>query len=145
MIVPRPELTLPNIVGPVVTSALFIAAMSLLREPKRQRLSALFIAGAGGVYFGAGFGWWEVAFYALFTFLAFKGWSDYRFVGLGWVLHVVWDVLHHLYGRSILPFLPLSSAGCAICDTGIAIWYFLGARSVWQRSTTLDRNSLTPN
>jgi hypothetical protein len=128
-LVPRPQLALPNIIAPLVVSPLFIPAMSLLREPDRKRLSALLIADAGAVYFGAGFGWWEVGFCALFTWLAFKGWNDYRFVGIGWLLHIGWDILHHLYGRSILPFLPLSSAGCAICDTGIAIWYFVGAPS----------------
>ena len=137
MIVPRPPLTPVNVVAPVVVSAVFIAAMSLLREPNRQKLSALLIAGAGAVYFGAGFGWWEVAFWALLTWLAFRGSEDYRYIGIAWVLHIAWDVLHHLYGRSILPFLPLSSAGCAICDTGIAIWYFLGARSIWHRKPLL--------
>ena len=79
------------------------------------------------MYFGGGFGWWEVAFCALFIWLAYRGIENYRFIGAAWMLHVGWDILHHLYGRPILPFLPLSSQGCAICDTGIAIWYFLGA------------------
>ncbi len=124
MIVPRPDLTPANVIAPIVVSGLFIAVMSRLREPGRQKVSALLIAGAGAVYFGAGFGWWELAFCALLTWIAFRGLQDYRYVGMGWLLHVVWDVLHHLYGQSILPFLPLSSAGCAICDTGIALWYF---------------------
>lgn len=51
---------------------------------------------------------------------------------LQWMLHVAWDMVHHLYGQAILPYVPLSSLGCAICDTGIAIWYFLGAPSVWK-------------
>jgi hypothetical protein len=74
-----------------------------------------------------------VAFCALLTWLAFRGLEDYRYIGAGWVLHIGWDVLHHLYAGSILPFVPLSSLGCAICDTGIAAWYFLGARPVWGR------------
>ena len=141
MINPRPPLTTPNIVAPIVVSAVFIGTMSLLRDDDRHRLSALLIAVAGAVYFGAGFGWWEVAFCALLTWLAFKGWKDYRFIGIAWVLHIVWNILHHLYGRSILPFLPLSSAGCAICDSGIAIWYFLGARSVWRRRHILTADA----
>ena len=144
MIDPRPHPDILNIVAPVVVSAAFIGAMSLLRDDARLRLSALLIAGAGAVYFGAGFGWWEVAFSALLTWLAFKGWNDYRFIGFAWVLHIIWDILHHLYGRSILPFLPLSSAGCAICDSGIAVWYFLGARSVWHRRSTLRPGAQLP-
>lgn len=137
IIVPRPPLTSANILAPIVVSGLFVSAMSLVYEPDRRKLSALLIAGAGAVYFGAGFGWWEVAFCGLLTWLAFRGLDDYRYIGLGWVLHIGWDILHHLYGRSILPFVPLSSAGCAICDTGIAIWYFLGARSLWGRGRVL--------
>jgi hypothetical protein len=133
MVVPRPPFTVVNLVAPIVASVLFISAMSLLREPDRHKLSALLISGAGAVYFGAGFGWWEVAFAGLLTWLAFRGLEHYRYVGIGWTLHIVWDLLHHLYGHPILPFLPLSSAGCAICDTGIAIWYFCGARSPGRR------------
>jgi Family of unknown function (DUF6010) len=38
-----------------------------------------------------------------------------------------WDVVHHLYGNPIVPFAPLSSAGCAVCDLVLAGWYFAGA------------------
>jgi hypothetical protein len=67
ILVPRPHPTAVN--APVLVSAVFIVAMSILREPDRRRLNALLIAGAGAgaVYFGAGFGWWEVAFGGLFT------------------------------------------------------------------------------
>lgn len=130
----RPPMTIANILAPMIVSALFVSAMSLLREPDRHKLSALLIAGAGAVYFGGGFGWWEVAFCGLLTWLSFRGLENYSYIAVGWLIHIGWDVLHHLYGRSILPFLPLSSAGCAICDTGIAIWYFLGAPSLWRRS-----------
>ena len=108
-----------NVIAPMVVSGLFIALTSLLREPTRKQFSALMIAGAGFVYFGGGFRFWEVAYGAFFLWLAFRSLSDYRFVGVGWILHVLWDILHHLYGRPILPFIPLSSFGCAICDTGL--------------------------
>jgi Family of unknown function (DUF6010) len=130
IIIPRPPITLANIVAPICVSGLFIAAMSMLREPNRKKVSALLIAGAGTAYYGGGFGWWEVAFCALFLWLAFRGLENYRYVGIAWTLHIVWDILHHLYGHSILPFLPLSSLGCAICDAGIAGWYFMGAPSL---------------
>ena len=126
-----------DIVAPVVVSGVFIALTSLLKEPTRHQFSALTIAGAGFVYFGGGFGFWEVAYGALFLWLALHSLTDYRFVGIGWMLHVGWDILHHLYGHPILPFIPLSSFGCAICDTGIAIWYFFGAPNLWRRRASL--------
>jgi hypothetical protein len=139
-----PHLDLLNVILPIVVAGLFIAALSLMREPNRRHLSALFIAGAGATYFGGSFGFWEVGFCALLTWLAFKALTNYRFAGLGWLLHSAWDLLHHLYGRPILPFVPLSSAGCAICDAGIAIWYFLGAPSVFGRSNS-DLGDSQPN
>ena len=34
---------------------------------------------------------------------------------------------HHFYGHPIVFFAPRSSAGCAITDTLIALWFFAGA------------------
>ncbi len=53
-----------------------------------------------------------------------------NFIGVGWLLHTAWDVLHHLYGNPIIPFVPTSSLGCAICDPVIAVWCFAGGRSL---------------
>src|SRR5262249_35086219 len=55
---------------------------------------------------------------------------SYRFIGIGWLLHTGWDILHHLYGNPLLPFDPTSSLGCAICDPVIAAWCFAGAPSL---------------
>ena len=134
--IPRQPITLTHIIAPIVVASLFIVIMSRLNDRMRQRVSALLIAGAGAVYFGGGFGWWEVAFCALFTFFAYRGLDSYRYIGMAWVLHVGWDILHHLYGHSILPMVPLSSAGCAICDSVIALWYFLGARPLLVRRSS---------
>jgi drug/metabolite transporter (DMT)-like permease len=38
--------------------------------------------------------------------------------------------------------LAHSSYGCAICDPVIAIWLFLGAPSVWTRSTWTGRRNV---
>ena len=38
---------------------------------------------------------------------------------------------HHLPYHPIVPFIPDSSAGCAISDSALALWYFLGAPSVY--------------
>jgi hypothetical protein len=67
----------------------------------------------------------------MMTFVAYRGLSDYRFIGMGWLLHTAWDVVHHLYGNPIVSFVPGSSAGCAICDPVLALWYFRGAPSIY--------------
>ena len=131
MPVPMPVISPLSTVPPIVASGVFVGLMSLFKEPVRQKLSALIIAGAGFVYFGSSFHGWEVVFGALFLWLAYRSLTNYTFVGIGWMVHVFWDVVHHLYGQPILPYVPLSSFGCALCDTGIAIWYFVGAPSIW--------------
>ena len=132
MVDPRPEPTLLQIAAAPAIAVAFIAACSLIKEPSRRHFSAIVVAGAGAAYLSGGFGGWEFAFCALMTFVAFRGLGDYRFAGAGWILHTVWDVLHHLYGNPIVPFAPTSSLGCAICDPILAIWYFLGAPSVFR-------------
>jgi len=138
MVYPRPEPTLLQVAAAPVIAVAFVAACSLIREPGRRHFSAIVVAGAGAAYLSGGFGGWEFGFCALMTFVAFRGLNDYRFVGAGWILHTIWDVLHHLYGNPIVPFAPTSSLGCAICDPIIAVWYFLGAPSVF-RSLSRDK------
>lgn len=92
---------------------------------------AIMIAGAGAAYLNGGLGKWEFAFTAVVTYAAYKGLHSYRFIGIGWILHSAWDVVHHLYGTPIVPFVDMSSLGCAICDPIIAAWCFIGAPSVY--------------
>ena len=127
----RLPLTWLDLVAPLGVAALFIGLCGALREPARRNFSAIMLAGAGAAYLSGGFGVWEFAFCALIAVLAYRGLADYRFIGAGWVLHVAWDVAHHLYGNPIVPFLPLSSEGCAVCDLGLAAWYFAQAPSPW--------------
>lgn len=129
MLQARPPITPPHMVSPLLVAGLAILLLGLLREPARQRLSAILLAGAGAAYFTGGLGPWEFAFCAAISAVAYFGLSDYRWIGLGWLLHSGWDVAHHLYGNPIIPMLPLSSFGCAICDAGLAAWYFAGAPS----------------
>jgi hypothetical protein len=89
------------------------------------------VAGAGAAYLSGGFGVWEFAFTTVVTYCAHRGLEDYRFIGAAWLLHTVWDLAHDLYGNPIIPFAPLSSFGCAICDPVIALWCFWGAPSVF--------------
>lgn len=125
----RPALTIANLISPLIVAGVFILLCSLLREPHRKQFSAIMLAGAGAAYLGGGLGVLEFAFCGMMTFIAYRGLESYRFIGTGWVLHTAWDIVHHLFGNPIVPFLPLSSSGCAICDLGLAAWYFAGAPS----------------
>jgi hypothetical protein len=88
-------------------------------------------AGEGAAYLNGGFGALEFAFTLVVTYFAYRGLRSYNFIGIGWLCHSGWDVLHHLYGNPIVPFAPSSSLGCAICDPVIAIWCFAGAPSIY--------------
>ena len=127
------QLSAAQWISPVLVALVWIAVFSLIPEPVRHKLSALFIAGAGAAYLSGGLGLWEFAACGVFTFLAYRGLADYRFIGVGWLLHTCWDIVHHLYGNPIIPFVSTSSMGCAICDLVLAIWYCFGARSIFDR------------
>jgi hypothetical protein len=107
-----------DVVGPIFIGVLYIFACSFFKEPSRRDFNAIMIAGAGAAYLNGGFGIWEFAFTAVLTFCAYKGLHSYRFIGVGWLLHTGWDVMHHLYGNPIVPFVPTSSLGCAILRPG---------------------------
>ena len=108
------QIHLVDVVAPVVVATLCIVVTSTLK--------AIMIAGAGAAYLNGGLGIWEFAFTAVLTYCAYKGLNSYGFIGFGWLLHPGWDVMHHLYGNPIVPFVPTSSLGCAICDPIIAAW-----------------------
>ncbi len=122
---------LVRIIMPIAIALVYITLCSLLKEPGRQNINAVMIAGAGAAYLSGGFGPWEFAFLAVVTYCAYRGLRSYTFIGIGWLLHTGWDVLHHLYGNPIIPFAELSSFGCAICDPVLALWCFVGAPSVF--------------
>ena len=128
-----------DIVMPMAIGILYALLTSLFREPNRQNFNAIMIAGAGAAYLNGGLGVWEFAFAAVVTVLAYHGLKSYRWIGIGWVLHTLWDVTHHLFGTPIVPFVPSSSAGCAICDIVIALWCFAGAPSPSELQTRLMR------
>ncbi len=120
-----------DLIAPTVVAVIYISACSLFAEPNRRHFNAIMIAGAGAAYLGGGFGAWEFVFTAIVTYLAFEGLKSYRFIGVGWLLHTGWDVMHHLYGNPIIPFQPTSSLGCAICDPVIALWCFADGPSIF--------------
>src|SRR5215831_14651328 len=126
-----PDLYVMDVVGPILIGVLYVCACSFFQEPNRRNFMAIMIGGAGAAYLNGGFGLWEFAFTAVVTYCAYKGLHSYHFIGIGWLLHSGWDVMHHLYGNPIVPFAPTSSLGCAICDPVIALWCFAGAPSVY--------------
>ncbi len=124
-----------EIAAPIAVAMVFIALMSLVKEPMRQKIMVLMIAGAGAAYIsGGGMGGWEFAFTAVLSICAYLGFRWYGFIGIGWLLHTSWDVLHHVSGHPIISFLPTSSFGCAVCDPVIALWCFAGAPALISRS-----------
>lgn len=126
------ELTFSVITVAVIVALAYITLVSLFKEPQRQQFNALMIAGAGAAYLNGGLMEFEFVFCTVMTFVAFKGLTNYNWLGIGWLLHTVWDIIHHYYGNPIVPMDTMSSMGCAICDPIIAIWFFMGAPSVFQ-------------
>jgi Family of unknown function (DUF6010) len=129
-----PPLLMMDYVGPVIGAIVFVLIMSLVNEAARRPVNAFIVAGATGVYLsGGGFGVWELLFPLIAMPIAYRGLRSYPFIGIVWVLHSGWDILHHLWGNPIWPFLPTSSFGCMIFDALIAIWFLAGAPSILTR------------
>lgn len=126
-----PALVPMNYIGPILGAALFISIMSFLPDGVRLKFNAIFAAGAVGVYLSGGFGKWELLYPALATPIVYLGLRSYRFIGVAWLMHAAWDLVHHLWGNPIWPFLRTSSFGCMILDTVIAIWFLLNAPSLF--------------
>lgn len=125
-------LILTTAIGAISIALLCISIMSLVKEPNRQIINALAIAGAGAVYWSGGLGFYEFPLGIIMAYLAFKGLKNYKYLAAGWIVHTVYDILHHLYGQPIIPMAPDSSLGCAICDPVLAIWLYFGAPSIFE-------------
>jgi hypothetical protein len=117
-------------IGPVIGGLAFVALMSLLKEPTRRNFNAIFVAGAMGAYIAGGLGLWEIAFAGVGSLVAYQGLRSVRFIGVAWLIHSAWDLVHHFFAHPIWPFMETSSFGCCIFDGVIAIWFFAGAPSV---------------
>ena len=68
--------------------------------------------------------------------------GPYASAGVGWMLHVGLDLLHHLYGNPIVPFAPDSSSGCAICDPVMFAWD-VGLPVALRRGSAVPNRQLT--
>ncbi|AGP60433.1 hypothetical protein M271_45335 [Streptomyces rapamycinicus NRRL 5491] len=118
-------------IAPVFIGLLYALLMSLIREPHRRRFNAIMVGGAGAAYLsGGGLDGWEFAFTVVATYVAYRGLESWTFIGIGWLLHTAWDIVHHIKGNPIVPFAHGSSLGCAICDPVIALWCFRGGPSL---------------
>jgi hypothetical protein len=116
--------------GPGIGACLFVLVMAGVKEPTRRTLNAVLVAGASGVYLSGGFGLWELLYPAVATPIVYAALASYRFIGLAWLMHAGWDIVHFAWGNPIWPFMPTSSFGCMIFDTLLAAWFFAGAPSV---------------
>jgi hypothetical protein len=141
-----PLLHFVDTLGPVVGAVVFVAIMSLVKEPARRSFNAVFAAGATGVYLSGGLGPWELVFPAVTAPIVYLGLRSHRFIGLAWLMHAGWDLVHHRYGNPIWPFSPTSSFGCLIFDTLIAIWFLLGAKTAisFSRRVACDASGSSP-
>ena len=125
----NPSLLVSDYIGPAIGAGVFVMAMSFVKEPSRRSFNALFVAGASGVYLSGGFGAWELLYPAIAMPFVFFGLRSYRFIGIAWMMHASWDIVHHFWGNPIWPFIPSSSFGCAIFDILITVWFLWDAPS----------------
>jgi hypothetical protein len=130
-----PPLEIIDWVGPAVGAVAFVLAMSRVREPARRRFNAVLVAGAGGAYLSGGLGPWELLYPAIATPVAYLGLGSHRFIGLAWLMHAGWDLVHHVWGNPIWPFMATSSFGCMIFDTLIATWFLADAPAILTRAS----------
>ena len=133
-----PPLHLTDLLGPAAGAVAFVLIMSRVKEPARRNYNAILVAGASGVYLSGGLGLWELLYTAVAGgVISYLGLRSHRFIGLAWLMHSGWDLVHHFHGNPIWPFMPTSSFGCVIFDALIAIWFIAGAPS---RARPADRN-----
>ncbi|MDF5756891.1 DUF6010 family protein [Spongiactinospora sp. TRM90649] len=123
-----------SILLPILIGLAAVAVLSLIPEPHRRPFNAVLVGGAGAAYLsGGGLGPWEFVLPTVMTYIAYRGLTSWTFIGVGWLLHTAWDVLHHLQGSPIIPFAGDSSFGCAVCDPVIALWCLMGGPPIFRR------------
>jgi hypothetical protein len=126
-----PPLTVLDYIAPAIAAGIFVVVMSLVKEPTRRHVNAVIVGGATGVYMsGGGFGIWEIVFPVIALPVAYLGLGSHVFIGVAWLMHSGWDILHHWWGDPIWPFAPTSSFGCMIFDALIAVWFVARAPSL---------------
>lgn len=114
-------------IGPILGGLLFVSLMSRLRDPRRRYVNAILVGGAMGAYVGGGLGLAELPFAAVGAFVAYRGlWSN-RMIGIAWLMHSAWDLVHHAFADPIWPFMETSSFGCFLFDLVLGVWFLADA------------------
>jgi hypothetical protein len=129
-----PAIQLLDVVAPAAAALLFAFVLSRLREPVQRKVLAVMTAGFATAYLGGGLGAWELLYLVPASYIAYRALDSWRFIALGWLMHPVWDLVHHFHGNAIWPWMPTSSIGCAVFDPIVAIWATSVARSQGRRS-----------
>lgn len=131
-----------------IPAVVFVLVMSLVREPARQRLNSVLAGGLASLYVNGGLGLWEFVYMGLATIPAYLGLRSYRFIGVAWLMHTGWDLVHHFYANAIWHWAEMSSFGYAVMNALVAVWFFAGAPSVYallpsQTATAEDASMMT--
>jgi hypothetical protein len=106
-----------------VFAAAFVGLTLLVPERKRRAASAIVVAGAATMYANNGLGALEVPYAIAALYVAYRGLASYRWIGVAWLMHATWDLVHCLNGQEMLGLVPHSSLGCALSDPLIALWF----------------------
>jgi hypothetical protein len=115
----------------VALGAIGLATLLQHLPLSRRHANAVIVTVAAGSYLNGGMGVWEFPFAILVACCAYRGLNSYWSIGIAWLLHTGWDIVHHFTGHPMISWLPTSSGECAITDAILAIWFFLGAPSLW--------------
>lgn len=124
---------LTSILFPILQSVVFITLIALIREPHRQWSMAILLAVAGGVYLNNEYQLFPAIFALVIGIFSFLGLKNYQFIGIGWLLHSVYDWVHYFNGFPMLNNTPGTAFGCAIFDIGIAVYFLLGAPTLFSK------------
>ncbi len=116
----------------VAFGAIGLATLLQYLPLSRRQVNAVIVTLAAGAYLNGGMGVWEFPFAILVASCSYWGLNSYRFIGMAWLLHTGWDIVHHFAGYPMIAWLPTSSGECAITDAILAVWFFLGAPSLWK-------------
>ena len=133
--------TLPDLLLPLLPAVVVIGVLSRIPEAMRMRIGAVTAAGFTGLYLNGGFGIWEFVYMATASVPAYLGQRSFAWIGAAWLMHAGWDLLHHFYGNTLWHWDAMSSLGCAVMDPVVALWFFAGAPSVFERLGSARRTA----
>jgi len=133
-----------DVVGPAVAALFFILGISRFREPARRKIMAVMTAGFATAYVGGSFGTWELLYLVPASYVAYRALDSYYFVAVGWLMHPIWDLIHHFYGAPLWPWMPTSSIGCAVFDPIVGIYALALAKSPGHGDGAASMHDIVP-